>query len=191
MISSTTFSIAPVSVTCFMPRASTIARGSPPSLQTISNRSLAILPEIDALADQVEDRAELRGGDRRVRNLLAFLVQPAGQLVDHPVGRSLGVAPLGDRLEEVRGRALGHQHAGVIGREPVSLHEPRLLLVRQLRQLRLQRIDLGLRQLERQAGPDRGNSDSRAPPPWSASSASRACPDRRAASPGRSCRPPR
>src|SRR5205085_2374241 len=29
-----------------MPRASTIARGSPPSLQTMSQRSFAILPEI-------------------------------------------------------------------------------------------------------------------------------------------------
>src|SRR4029453_14275970 len=35
MMSSTTFSIAPRSVTCFMPRASTSARGSPPSSQTI------------------------------------------------------------------------------------------------------------------------------------------------------------
>src|SRR6056297_404444 len=46
MISSTACSIAPVSVTCFMPRASTISAGSPPSVYTISNRSLAILPEM-------------------------------------------------------------------------------------------------------------------------------------------------
>src|SRR5947209_44752 len=46
MISSTAFSIAPRSVTCFMPRASTSSRGSPPSLHTMSNRSLPILPEI-------------------------------------------------------------------------------------------------------------------------------------------------
>ena len=45
-MSSTSFSIAETSVTCFKPRSSTIARGSPPSLQTISNTSLAILPEI-------------------------------------------------------------------------------------------------------------------------------------------------
>ncbi|MNF00398.1 hypothetical protein D3C80_1992220 [compost metagenome] len=38
--------MAPVSVTCFMPRLSTISAGSPPSLKTISNRSLAILPEM-------------------------------------------------------------------------------------------------------------------------------------------------
>ena len=36
------------------------SRGSPPSLQTISNKSLAILPEIVPLLDQVEHRAELR-----------------------------------------------------------------------------------------------------------------------------------
>src|SRR5258705_11413509 len=46
MISSTTFSMAERSVTCFMPRASDTSRGAPPSVQTISNRSFAILPEI-------------------------------------------------------------------------------------------------------------------------------------------------
>ncbi|MNL25995.1 hypothetical protein D3C87_1475000 [compost metagenome] len=38
--------MAPVSVTCFMPRVSTISAGLPPSFQTISNTSLAILPEM-------------------------------------------------------------------------------------------------------------------------------------------------
>src|SRR5712671_2800733 len=46
MMSATSFSIAPTSVTCLRPRASTIAPGSPPSVHTISNKSLAILPEI-------------------------------------------------------------------------------------------------------------------------------------------------
>ena len=64
MIASTAASIAPVSVTCLMPRLSTSARGSPPSVQTISNRSLAILPEITLLADEVDDGAELAGRDR-------------------------------------------------------------------------------------------------------------------------------
>src|SRR5690606_36438127 len=41
---STAASMAPVSVTCLRPRFSTISAGSPPSLQTISNTSLAILP---------------------------------------------------------------------------------------------------------------------------------------------------
>ena len=47
-----------------------------------------------ALADQIDDRAELRGRDRRGRDVAAFLVEAAEQLVDHPVGRELAVARL-------------------------------------------------------------------------------------------------
>ena len=64
MISSTAFSMAPVSVTCFRPRASTISAGEPPSVQTISKTSLAILPEIVPLRDQIDDLAQLDGGNR-------------------------------------------------------------------------------------------------------------------------------
>src|SRR6476659_2731408 len=46
IISSTSFSSAETSVTCFNPRVSTRVRGSPPSFQTISNTALAILLEI-------------------------------------------------------------------------------------------------------------------------------------------------
>src|SRR5665647_3464700 len=44
--SSTMAPIAPRSVTCAIPRLTTSARGSPPSVHRISNKSLAILPEI-------------------------------------------------------------------------------------------------------------------------------------------------
>jgi hypothetical protein len=46
MMASTAFSIAAVSVTCFSPRFSTMAAGSPPSVHTISKRSFPILPEM-------------------------------------------------------------------------------------------------------------------------------------------------
>ncbi len=65
MMSSTTFSIAARSVTCFMPRASTIACGSPPSVQTISNKSLAILPEIVPAAIRSRIAPSCAGRHRR------------------------------------------------------------------------------------------------------------------------------
>src|SRR5262249_30446393 len=46
MTSFTAFSMAPRSVTCVSPRRSTMDLGSPPSDQTMSNTSLAILPEM-------------------------------------------------------------------------------------------------------------------------------------------------
>ncbi len=119
MMSSTTFSIAPRSVTCFMPRASTIARGSPPSAQTISNRSLAILPEIvpSAIRSRMAPSCAAETGDAAMSR--AFLVEPAEQLVDHPVGgelrsRRARAPPPANGLEIVRGLALGDQHAGVV-----------------------------------------------------------------------------
>ena len=88
--------------------------------------------------------------DRRRGDVPAFLVEPAGQLVDHPVGGQLGVAGLVRELrqhgfEEVGALALGDQHAGVVGRQAEVGDEARLLLVRQFRQLGLQLIDVGLR----------------------------------------------
>ena len=94
MMSSTTFSIAPRSVTCFMPRASTSARGiaalGPDDLEQV----LGDLAGDGALADQVDDGAKLLGRDRRARNIPAFLVETAEQFVDHPVGGELAVARL-------------------------------------------------------------------------------------------------
>ena len=82
-------------------------------------------------------------------DLLAFLVQPPEQFVDHPIGCDLGVAGLvrelrQHRLEEVRALALGHQHARIIRREAELGDEARLLLVRQFRQVGLQLVDIGL-----------------------------------------------
>src|SRR4051812_39199540 len=45
-----------------------------------------------ALPDQADDGAQLLGGDWGAGNILAFLVQPPEQLVDHPVRRYLAVA---------------------------------------------------------------------------------------------------
>ena len=47
-----------------------------------------------AVGDQIEDRTELRRANRRRRDILAFLVEPAGKFVDHPIGGELGVAAL-------------------------------------------------------------------------------------------------
>ena len=81
---------------------------------------------------------------RRGRDVLALFIEPAEQFVDHPIGGGLGVAPFGDRFEIVGGLALGHQDAGVIGRERKVAHEARLLLVGQFGQLRFQLVDVSL-----------------------------------------------
>ncbi len=155
MMSSTTFSIAPRSVTCFMPRASTSARGSPPSCQTISNRSFAILPEMVPSPIRSTMAAELSGRHRRARNIPALLVEPPEQFVDHPVGGELAVAGLVGKsgqhgFKEVRALAFGHQHAGVVGRQAEVGDEARLLLVRQFRQIGLEIGDIGFAELQRQ-----------------------------------------
>ena len=58
-----------------------------------------------------------------VGDVLALAVEPAGELVDHPIGGELRVAGCAaarichDRLEIFRGLALGDKHAGVVGRK--------------------------------------------------------------------------
>jgi hypothetical protein len=131
------------------PRLSTSSFGSPPSFQTISNRSLAILPEM-VPSDQVDHAAELGGRDRRFFNGFAGLVQRAKQIVDDPVRRKLAVAALGHQLEVIRDRLFGNEHRRIIGRKAEFLDEPGLLVVRQLRQMPGQLIDIGLIELERQ-----------------------------------------
>ncbi len=73
-----------------------------------------------ALADQIEDRAELRGRHRRCRDILALAIEPTGKLVDHPIGGELRVAQrrsrrsADHRLEIFGGLALGDEHVGVV-----------------------------------------------------------------------------
>ncbi len=105
--------------------------------------------------DQVEDRAELRGRHWRIQNVAPFLVEPAGELVDHPVGGRLGIARravglLRHRLEEVSSLALGGENAGIVGGKPVFAREAALLLVRKFGEVRAEIVDEGLRELERQ-----------------------------------------
>ena len=95
MISSTAFSIAPVSVTCFMPRASTISAGSPPSRPDDFEQVLGELAGDHIAGNQIDDAADLRGRNRRSLDALAFLVEAAEQFVDHPVGDEFRVAALG------------------------------------------------------------------------------------------------
>ena len=196
MMSSTTFSIAPeIGDLLHAARFDQLARVAafgPDDLEQV----LGDLAGDRALADQADDRSQLRRRHRRVRDVAAFLVEAPEQLVDHPVGGELAVARLVGKTREHgfvehRALALGHQHAGIVGRQAEAFDEARLLLVRQFRQLRPELIDIALRELERQQVRDPGNSDSRALLPWSASSASRPCRGRTAAFPGRSRRHPR
>src|SRR6202012_4423062 len=95
-----------------------------------------------ALADQIDDRGQLRRRDRRARNIPAFLVETAEQLVDHPVGGELAVTLLVTELGQYRfvehgAVAFGDQHAGIVQRQSELGDEARLLLVRQFRQRRL------------------------------------------------------
>ena len=75
--SSTAFSMAPVSVTCFMPRLSTngarVAALVPDDLEQV----LGDLAGDGAFLDQVDDRAELVGRNRSIFNVFAGLVQGA------------------------------------------------------------------------------------------------------------------
>src|SRR3954466_10259049 len=116
---------------------------------------LCDLARYRALTDQVDDRRQLRRRHRRCRNIVAFFVETPEQLVDHPIGRELAVARLVAKAREHgfvkhRALALGHQHAGIIGRQAEALDEARLLLIRQFRQLRPEFVDVVLRELERQ-----------------------------------------
>jgi hypothetical protein len=116
--SSTAASMAPVSVTCFMPRFSTIWPGRrllPDDLEQV----LGDLAGDGAVLDHVDDGAELLGRNRRVA-MPCLPCSGAEQLVDDPVGGHLAVAALGDFLEIVGDRLFGDQHRGVVGVRPIS-----------------------------------------------------------------------
>src|SRR5215813_10354827 len=88
-----------------------------------------------ALPDQIKDRAELGGRDRRAGDVLAFLVETAEQLVDHPVGGALGVAAPtvrlpDDRLEIVGDLPPGDEPARIVFEKPEILHETDRLALR-------------------------------------------------------------
>jgi hypothetical protein len=102
-----------------------------------------------AALDQVDDAAELRRGNRRLVDAETGLVQRAEQIVDYPVRRRLGVAPFGDLFEIVSDCLLRHQNGGIIGRQ-AERHKPLFLVVRQFRQIGLQRLDEGVVEFQRQ-----------------------------------------
>ena len=144
-----------MSVTCFIPRASTSTRGSPPSIQTISNRSLAILPEMvpSPIRSMIAASWDADTGDAAMSQ--ALFVEASEQFVDHPVGGNFPIASRGrktgqNRLVEVGALMLVDKHGCVIRCQAEIRDEPCLLLVRQFRQIGLQRIDEGLRKLQRQ-----------------------------------------
>ena len=149
---STAASIADVSVTCRNPRASTCARGSPPSLHTMSSRSFAILPEITFSASRpCQDGGVLRwrngtsrdrrdqpcSGGRKPRCSTSWRPPSARRLL-RPWPRNSPRSPCS-----------ATSTAGVVGGQ-AGLHEPRLLLVRQFGQRLRDLVDPGLVELQRQ-----------------------------------------
>jgi hypothetical protein len=81
MTSSTAFSMAPVSVTCFMPRSSTISAGSPPSSRRSRTGPWRSCRKWCRL-DQIDDGAELLGRNRSLGNAFAGFVQaPSRSLI--------------------------------------------------------------------------------------------------------------
>ena len=88
--------------------------------------------------------------DRRIGDADAAAVQHGEEIAGDPVGRLLGVAALGDRLEELGRVLLRHQHARVVGREAVLADEAGLLGVGQLGQAGLDLLDPVLGQHQRQ-----------------------------------------
>src|ERR1700756_3670616 len=109
MISSTSFSIA---------QRPGIATLSPDDLEQVF-RDLA---GDGALPDQVNDRSQLGGRNRRGDDRKALLVKPPEQLIDHPIGGKLAVPffvpePGKHRFEEVSALALSNQNTRVIRRQ--------------------------------------------------------------------------
>ena len=144
--SSTAVSMAPVSVTCYEARSATPAlAGRRPRSRTISNRSLAILPEMDGVLDQLDDAAELVGRQRaNPRCHRPRLVQRAQQIVDDPVWRpSCRRGLSATLLKNISAIALSETSTeGVIGPTGRASGISRaFLVVRQLRQAFRQRID--------------------------------------------------
>jgi len=163
---------------------------------TISNRSLAILPEIVPSPIRSTIEASWLGGDGRSGNVLRFPCSEAARktrLMDEIRPAALASRALGGRPRRSRrSRASSRSGTpGIVGARARNFSQKaRLLLVRQFRQARFELGDEGRVEFERQQIGIGGSSGSRAPLPCCASSASRPCSNRTAAFPGRSCRRP-
>src|SRR5690606_9442974 len=94
--------------------------------------------------DEVNDRAELGGRNRRFLDGLAGLVQRAQQVVDDPIGREFSVPPLGYLLEIIRNRLFRNQHRGIICGQAKLLDKSCTLFIRQFRQIPGERIHISL-----------------------------------------------
>ena len=143
-------SISEMSLTCFIPRASTVTLGSPPSTQVISNRVLCDFARNGAGGDQIEDAPSCAAdiGELAI-SLPALFNRPARSLMTQ-FAAALASRPLADCLEEFSGLAFGREHTGVVGGEPVARDEARLLFVGELRQTCPELLDVGRIKLQRQ-----------------------------------------
>ena len=107
MISSTAFSMAPVSVTCFMPRLSTIcariAAFGPDDLEQV----LGDLAGDHALADQLDDARRVGRRDTGdVRDVLPSLLRRPNSSLMTQLAAALPSRPLATALEEIGRGAL-------------------------------------------------------------------------------------
>src|SRR5262249_9070334 len=145
-----------------MPRVSTIACGSPPSTQQISNKSLAILPEIvpAEIRSRIAPSCHAATGEAAMSlpSLLSLpasslMTQLAATLASRPFAtpsKNAAGAALRTRLEDVGRLRLGTQNAGVIAGAPAVARKRRLPRGRRFRKMRLEPLDGSRRELERQ-----------------------------------------
>ena len=191
--SSTIFSIAPASEICLQALrpmiASALAFAGPHGVEDF----LGDLAGDGAVGDALQQRAQLRGADRRMRDLDLRRVQRGGDLAQEPVGGAPSASAAGrdHRLEiggdvAVRGERGRVARAAARGRARSAAASPRAIPA-----VARARARSTPGRWPAAAGPGRGSSGSPARLPCCASSASRAGRDRTGASPARPCRRPR
>ena len=151
MISSTTFSMAPVSVTCFRPRSSTILRGRMPGLQHELEDFLGDAARDHVRGDEVDQLAQMRRRNRALEMSLPVLFSAAKKSPMIQFAASFASRPLATASKKSAEARSDDQNAGIIGRKRILLHEARALLVRQLRAASFSSFfDESIGQLQRQ-----------------------------------------
>ena len=120
-------SSAPVSLTWARPCFSTISVGRPLAGPHVLEDLLGDLGGDDSLFLEPHQLGDVVGPRSGCPRSPARPWPGGQQVVGHPVGHQLGVAPFGGRLEKVGPRRLDDQHAGVVGGEAVLGLQPALL----------------------------------------------------------------
>ena len=92
--SSTTFSMAPVSVTCVKPALLDNGLWRIAGFQHDLEHILGDAAGYDVLADQVDQRTKMLGVDRAFRDGFAQAIEGGEEVARHPVGGDWGSRPL-------------------------------------------------------------------------------------------------